>query len=284
MTVEATGDVQHALQSPVAQSSKFKKNNHTAIFVFENADPNVLISASRLPPVPHDAAMLEIPSLVSDSSGKMLMKGIGFLYPYPGSFPTLPGHTLSSLTAAPSLLEVYFSPNTNLAICDIVCYTLGFSQTSSIIAPLFSELYQAFGRASVIISSGYFFHDDGDRNVQRFSKLLDPSIIPHVMGVLPPFIEDRCDMLAWMHTPTRALTVASAYAGLCLMTNVECVRRSLLFDSSCLSCGCYNKTVLHILRDCPLCVASSSPLFLRLTMRSSLALLWSIGSSETSMP
>ncbi|KAK8637263.1 hypothetical protein V6N13_064687 [Hibiscus sabdariffa] len=32
---------------------------------------------------------------------------IGFLYPYPGSFPTLPGHTLSSLTAAPSLLEVW---------------------------------------------------------------------------------------------------------------------------------------------------------------------------------
>ncbi|KAK8600074.1 hypothetical protein V6N12_049933 [Hibiscus sabdariffa] len=37
-----------------------------------------------------------------------------------------------------------------------------------------------------------------------------------------------------------------------LLTNVERVRRGLSFDPSCSSCGCYNKTILHILRDCPL--------------------------------
>ncbi|KAK9042425.1 hypothetical protein V6N11_017499 [Hibiscus sabdariffa] len=92
--------------------------------------------------------------------------------------------------------------------------------------------------------------------------------------------------MAWRHTPTGAFTVASAYEGiLCtswdvcdpkwsciwslpiaqrirmflwlvlrqhLMTNVERVHRGLSSDPSCLSCGCYNETILHILRDCPL--------------------------------
>ncbi|KAK9034955.1 hypothetical protein V6N11_077007 [Hibiscus sabdariffa] len=34
------------------------------------------------------------------------------------------------------------------------------------------------------------------------------------------------------------------------MTNVEQVRYGLL-SGPCLSCGCYNKMILHILRDCP---------------------------------
>ncbi|KAK8637262.1 hypothetical protein V6N13_064686 [Hibiscus sabdariffa] len=100
------------------QSSKFKKNNHTAIFVFENADPNVLISASRLPPVPHDAAMLEIPSLVSDSSGKMLMKGIE---------PRISGDCADSIISSLGFLSSHrieaagFSGGLWLCWCDIVC-------------------------------------------------------------------------------------------------------------------------------------------------------------------
>ncbi|KAK8579002.1 hypothetical protein V6N12_069337 [Hibiscus sabdariffa] len=62
------------------------------------------------------------------------------------------------------------------------------------------------------------------------------------------------------------------------------VLRGLPSDSSYQSCGCCNDTVLHILRDNPQCVASIIPLFLRLTMRSFLSLLWSFGSLETSMP
>ncbi|KAK8716330.1 hypothetical protein V6N13_043645 [Hibiscus sabdariffa] len=63
------------------QSSKFNKNNHTDIVVFKNVDPNVPISASRLPQVPHDVAMLAIPHLVFNSCGKMAMEGNGCGHP-----------------------------------------------------------------------------------------------------------------------------------------------------------------------------------------------------------
>ncbi|KAK9011796.1 hypothetical protein V6N11_039878 [Hibiscus sabdariffa] len=100
----------------------------------------------------------------------------------------------------------------------------------------------------------YFWNetlDDGDWNVQCLSDLLYPYVVPHVMGVLPPSFEDKCDTVAWMHTSMRAFTVASTYEGLCLMNNVECVCRGLSPGSSYSSCGCCNETVLHILRDCP---------------------------------
>ncbi|KAK9011795.1 hypothetical protein V6N11_039877 [Hibiscus sabdariffa] len=63
------------------RSSKFNKNNHTDIVVFKNVDPNVPISASRLPQVPHDVAMLAIPHLVFNSCGKMAMEGNGETLP-----------------------------------------------------------------------------------------------------------------------------------------------------------------------------------------------------------
>ncbi|KAK8502138.1 hypothetical protein V6N11_084445 [Hibiscus sabdariffa] len=36
-----------------------------------------------------------------------------------------------------------------------------------------------------------------------------------------------------------------------LLTNGERVRRGLSSDPSCPCCGCYNESILHILRDCP---------------------------------
>ncbi|KAK9005760.1 hypothetical protein V6N11_043180 [Hibiscus sabdariffa] len=126
---------------------------------------------------------------------------------------------------------------------------------------------------------------DGNWNVSRLSELLDQAIVPHVLGVLLSSFADARDTVAWRHTPTGTFTVASAYEGFLstswdacdpkwsciwslpiaqrvrmflwlvlrqrLMTNVERVRRGLSTDPSYSSCGCYNETILHILRDCP---------------------------------
>ncbi|KAK8492815.1 hypothetical protein V6N12_037932 [Hibiscus sabdariffa] len=45
------------------------------------------------------------------------------------------------------------------------------------------------------------------------SVLLLPEAIPFVIGILPP-LEDACDTLSWISTPTGIFYVASAYAHL----------------------------------------------------------------------
>ncbi|KAK8486111.1 hypothetical protein V6N12_010315 [Hibiscus sabdariffa] len=126
---------------------------------------------------------------------------------------------------------------------------------------------------------------DGNWNTSRLSSLLDPVVVSYVIGVPPPSLDDTCDMVAWRCTPTGVFTVASAYECLLsaswdacdpkwaciwslpvtqqirmflwlvlrqrLLTNVERVRRGLSSDPSCSCCGCYNESILHILRDCP---------------------------------
>ncbi|KAK8476102.1 hypothetical protein V6N11_071089 [Hibiscus sabdariffa] len=126
---------------------------------------------------------------------------------------------------------------------------------------------------------------DGNWNTSRLSALLDPTAIPHVLGVPPPSLDDSRDMVAWKCTPTGIFTVSSAYENLLseswdscdskwtgiwslpvaqrvrmflwlvlrqrLLTNAERARRGMSSDPSCSCCGFFNETILHILRDCP---------------------------------
>ncbi|KAL4363202.1 hypothetical protein GQ457_04G035220 [Hibiscus cannabinus] len=128
-------------------------------------------------------------------------------------------------------------------------------------------------------------HADGSWNTSRLSALLDPIVVPYVIGVPPPSLDDTSDMVAWRCTPTGVFTVASAYECLLnaswdacepkwaciwslpvtqrirmflwlvlrqrLLTNGERVRRGISSNPSCSCCGCYNESILHILRDCP---------------------------------
>ncbi|KAK9020995.1 hypothetical protein V6N11_011006 [Hibiscus sabdariffa] len=101
---------------------------------------------------------------------------------------------------------------------------------------------------------------DGNWNTSRLSALLDPVVVPYVIGVPPPSLDDTRDMDAcdpkwaciWSLPVTQRIRM---FLWLVLrqrlLTNGERVRRGLSFDPSCSCCGCYNETILHILRDCP---------------------------------
>ncbi|KAL4342202.1 hypothetical protein GQ457_08G025410 [Hibiscus cannabinus] len=126
----------------------------------------------------------------------------------------------------------------------------------------------------------------GQWDVARLEELLHCAVVPDVMRILPPALDESHDVAVWRGSSTGIFTIAYAYARDLeplweafdskwsqlwslpvtehirlfiwlvlrqrLMTNEEHCRRSFSLDSSCLSCGCVRESILHVLRDFPL--------------------------------
>ncbi|KAK8502137.1 hypothetical protein V6N12_012587 [Hibiscus sabdariffa] len=215
-------------------SSRFNKANHTVVVVDENANPNVhsptpnplsLLSTASgsIPAVP--IVSCEKVSRPQDSEGSIpagtlrdnyLMalgvmmslfcarKWLSFFrdlfldngsisrtpYPFAGCFPTMPQHVLDSLAH----MSTFSEP----------CNRGGLG------VPRCNERNLAFMHKLA------FQLTDGNWNTSRLSALLDPVVVPYVIGVPPPSLDDTRDMVAWRCTPTEAFTVASTYE--CLLS------------------------------------------------------------------
>ncbi|KAK8579001.1 hypothetical protein V6N12_069336 [Hibiscus sabdariffa] len=140
--------------------------------------------------MPPDTAMLAISHFVSNSSGKMAKKRNGETLPQSSlqdNFQVAIGVDVDQARTIKGNLEEF-------------CLHSGHwvnarkSQVPSLglLRPWASSDLSTFDH----LHFSYSAQDDGDWNVQRLSEFLDPSIVPHVIGVLPPSLEDRHNTVA----------------------------------------------------------------------------------------